>query len=67
MSQQVRNAYALVRPPGHHAESDKGMGYCVFGNVAITAMYAKKKYNLKRIAVVSALQLKYTHGIDSRV
>jgi acetoin utilization deacetylase AcuC-like enzyme len=52
MSQQVRNAYALVRPPGHHAESDKGMGYCVFGNVAITAMYAKKKYNLKRIAVV---------------
>jgi acetoin utilization deacetylase AcuC-like enzyme len=58
MSQQVRNAYALVRPPGHHAESDKGMGYCVFGNVAITAMYAKKKYNLKRIAVVSAIELK---------
>lgn len=37
----IRNAYCLVRPPGHHAEPDKGMGFCIFNNIAIAAQYAR--------------------------
>ena len=40
LSGEVENAYALVRPPGHHAERDRGRGFCIFGNVAIAAMHA---------------------------
>jgi len=49
---EVRNAYALVRPPGHHAEADNGRGYCVFGNVVIAVQHAKRVHGLRRIAVV---------------
>ncbi len=48
----VDNAYALVRPPGHHAERDRGMGFCVFGNVAIAAMHAIKERGIGRVATV---------------
>ncbi len=44
--------FAFVRPPGHHAEPDRGMGFCLFNNVAIAAAYAKKKYGLRRILIV---------------
>ncbi len=44
--------FAFVRPPGHHAEPDRGMGFCIFNNIAIAAMYAKEKYGLKRILIV---------------
>jgi acetoin utilization deacetylase AcuC-like enzyme len=44
--------FALVRPPGHHAEPGHGMGFCLFNNVAIAAQYAKEKYGLKRILIV---------------
>ncbi|MCK9418345.1 MAG: histone deacetylase [Nitrospirae bacterium] len=44
--------FAFVRPPGHHAEPDRGMGFCLFNNVAIAAEYAKEKYGLKRILIV---------------
>jgi acetoin utilization deacetylase AcuC-like enzyme len=44
--------FAFVRPPGHHAEPDRGMGFCLFNNVAIAAAYAKEKYGLKRILIV---------------
>ena len=37
----VDNAYCLVRPPGHHAERDKAMGFCIFNNIAIAALYAR--------------------------
>ncbi|HBZ12016.1 MAG TPA: class II histone deacetylase [Bacillus bacterium] len=52
MKGKVDNVYALTRPPGHHAESDKGIGFCLFNNVAISAKYAKKKYGLERIMIL---------------
>ena len=48
----VSNAYALVRPPGHHAEADRAMGFCLFGNIAIAAMHAIAERGVRRIAVV---------------
>lgn len=49
---KVKNAYALVRPPGHHAMPDMGMGFCVFGNAAIAGKYALARKGLSRIAFV---------------
>lgn len=49
---QVRNAYALVRPPGHHAEADQGRGYCVFGNAVIAIRHAQRALGIGRVAVV---------------
>jgi acetoin utilization deacetylase AcuC-like enzyme len=46
------NAYALVRPPGHHAEPDRGRGYCVFGNAVLAVRHAQRVHQLARIAVV---------------
>jgi acetoin utilization deacetylase AcuC-like enzyme len=46
------SVFAFVRPPGHHAEPDRGMGFCLFNNVAIAAAYAKERYGLKRILIV---------------
>jgi acetoin utilization deacetylase AcuC-like enzyme len=48
----VDNAYALTRPPGHHAEANLGMGFCLFNNVAIAAKYARKELGLERIMIV---------------
>ncbi len=52
MAGTVRNAYALVRPPGHHAERDLGRGFCIFSNVALAAMHAKAEFGLERVAIV---------------
>lgn len=52
MDGTLTSAFCTTRPPGHHAEHDKGMGFCFFNNVAIAAAYAKQKYGLKRIAIV---------------
>ena len=48
----VDNAYALVRPPGHHAEKDQGRGFCIFGNVALAALHARHARGLARVAIV---------------
>ncbi len=48
----VRNAFAFVRPPGHHAESDRAAGFCLFNNVAVGAMHAIQTYGLKRVLIV---------------
>ena len=52
ISGRVANAYALVRPPGHHAEPDQGRGYCVFGNAVLAVRHAQRVHRLARIAVV---------------
>ncbi len=51
-SGRVTNGYALVRPPGHHAERDRGLGFCLFGNVPIAIMKARASHGLGRIAVI---------------
>ena len=51
MRGELQNAFALVRPPGHHAERDRAMGFCLFNNVAIGARFAQEKLNLKRILI----------------
>ncbi len=52
MSGEAKNAFAAVRPPGHHAEPGTAMGFCVFNNVAVGALHARAKHGLHRIAVV---------------
>jgi len=44
--------FALVRPPGHHAERDRAMGFCLFNNIALAAYYARNYYGIKRILIV---------------
>lgn len=48
----VNNAFCGIRPPGHHAEIDKAMGFCFFNNAAIAARYAQDKYDAERVAVI---------------
>jgi acetoin utilization deacetylase AcuC-like enzyme len=52
MSGEVRNAFALVRPPGHHAEASGAQGFCIFNNVAVGAEYLLRKHGLERILIV---------------
>ena len=52
MKGDIDNAFCAIRPPGHHAEVDKPMGFCYFNNVAIGARYLQKEYNLKRVAII---------------
>ena len=49
---KIDNAYALVRPPGHHALPDAGMGFCIFGNAAIAGLHLLEARGLERIAIV---------------
>jgi acetoin utilization deacetylase AcuC-like enzyme len=48
---RVKNAFCAVRPPGHHATAVRGMGFCVFNNIAVAARYAQKKHGLKRVMI----------------
>ena len=49
---QVTNAFCSVRPPGHHAESDRAMGFCIYSNIAIGVKHALEEHGLKKVAVV---------------
>ena len=51
-SKEFKNAFCPVRPPGHHAEKNKAMGFCIFNNIAVGANYLIKKYNYKKIAII---------------
>ena len=52
MRGEAKNAFCAVRPPGHHASQSKGMGFCIFNNIAIAARYIQKQYSLNRILIV---------------
>jgi acetoin utilization deacetylase AcuC-like enzyme len=52
MDKEVGSAFALVRPPGHHATATQARGFCLFNNIAIAAKYALSKYRLQRIAII---------------
>lgn len=52
MSGEVRRCFAAVRPPGHHAEPEHAMGFCLFNNVAIAARYLQRKWGVGRVAIV---------------
>ena len=52
MEDDLRRVFANVRPPGHHAMADKGMGFCIFNNVALAAKYAQTRYGLERIMIL---------------
>ena len=52
MTRRATNAFSAMRPPGHHAESDKAMGFCFFNNAAIAARHAQKAHGAERVAIV---------------
>ena len=52
MKNDFNNAFCAVRPPGHHAEKHKAMGFCVYNNVAVGAYYLLEKYKLKKVAII---------------
>ncbi|SSC65052.1 histone deacetylase family protein [Ciceribacter selenitireducens] len=52
MTGEISNAFVAGRPPGHHAEKSKAMGFCLFNTVAIAARHAQKKYGAERVAIV---------------
>ena len=51
-AKKIDNAFALIRPPGHHAEKSRAMGYCLFNHIAVGALYAQKKLNLSKILII---------------
>jgi acetoin utilization deacetylase AcuC-like enzyme len=52
LSGSARNGFCAVRPPGHHANAGRGMGFCVFNNVALAARYAQSKHGVSRVLIV---------------
>ena len=52
INEEFKNAFCAVRPPGHHAEKDKAMGFCIYNNVAVGANYLIEKYNYNKIAII---------------
>jgi acetoin utilization deacetylase AcuC-like enzyme len=52
MAGNAKNAFLAVRPPGHHAEPTRAMGFCIFSTAAIAALYARQRHGLERVALV---------------
>jgi acetoin utilization deacetylase AcuC-like enzyme len=52
MGKKIKNAFCAVRPPGHHAEKDRAMGFCIFNNVAVACKYAQKKYGIQKVLII---------------
>ena len=51
-NKEFKNAFCAVRPPGHHAEKNKAMGFCIYNNIAVGAHYLLEKYKLNKIAII---------------
>ena len=51
-NKEFKNAFCAVRPPGHHAEKNKAMGFCIYNNVAVGAYYLIEKYKINKIAII---------------
>ena len=51
-NKEFKNAFCAVRPPGHHAEKNKAMGFCIYNNVAVGAYYLLEKYKLNKVAII---------------
>lgn len=52
VEKEIQNGFALLRPPGHHAEADAAMGFCLLNNVAVLARYLQKKHGLEKILIL---------------
>jgi acetoin utilization deacetylase AcuC-like enzyme len=52
MNEKADNGFAMIRPPGHHAENDVAMGFCLFNGIAIAARYLQESYGLERILIL---------------
>jgi acetoin utilization deacetylase AcuC-like enzyme len=52
ISGKVKRAFCVVRPPGHHANADRGMGFCIFNNIALAARHAQRRHGLARVLIV---------------
>ena len=52
IKKKYKNAFCAVRPPGHHAEKDKAMGFCIYNNVAVGATYLIEKFKYKKVAII---------------
>lgn len=63
MSGEAERVFCAVRPPGHHAESDRAMGFCFYNNIAVAAAHAIKVHKLKRVAVVD-FDVHWGNGTD---
>src|SRR5262245_3156654 len=63
MTKKVKNAFCAVRPPGHHATPTRGMGFCIYNNVAIAGRYVQKTHGVKRVLIVD---WDYHHGNGSQ-
>ena len=51
MRGSIRNAFCVVRPPGHHASASRGMGFCIFNNIAIGARHAMRSHGVERVLI----------------
>ena len=52
MAGQVHNAFCVVRPPGHHANAGRGMGFCILNNIALAARYAQRRHGIERVLII---------------
>ena len=52
MTGKIDNAFCAIRPPGHHAEKDRAMGFCLFNNIAIAAKYIQQKHKLEKVLII---------------